>query len=264
MKHLVKKYVRLSELTEDAAELAKNAPVDESELAKIGEKKMDGYLALALTEDNKLVQTFKYEENNSVYLIPEPDPIVIYFDTARHFYRTIQSKRDELFSKLLTDQVSQVNFTAVNGDFYWYFSNVSACLIFLFLSIEAFVNKSIPIDFEYKKKIQDKRTEVYDKLQIQRNIDFLEKIKYVMPEVRGENFVQRYSHKFEQIRKLKKFRDEIVHTKSFEGIGTSNFYQDLYIMSFDFEFEMTLFSVRDFINFYQPNLIVECNCGMDE
>jgi hypothetical protein len=261
LKHLVKKYVRLADLTEGAAEVLNNAPVDEKELTKIADKDMEGYNAYIITEDNKMVQTFKFENNGKNFLIPEPDPIVIYFDSARHFHSTIKRRRNELFSKLSMDYK---NFTAVNGDFYWYFSNVSSFIIFLFLSLEAFINKSIPLDFEYKKKVQNKRTEIYDNFQIQRHIEFLEKIKKVLPQVTGSNFAQDYSHKFDMIRELKKFRDEIVHTKSFEATQSSNFYEDLYVVSLNFDFDKVLLAVRDCINYYQPNLIEECNCGKDE
>lgn len=263
MKHLVKKYVNLSQLSEGAADTLNNAPVDEKELTKIANKQMDGYSTYAFTEDNKIVQTFKFENEGKVYLIPEPDPVVIYFDTAVHYYKTIKSRRDELFSKLSAEQN---NFHAVNGDFYWYYSNASNFILFLFLSLEAFINKSIPDDFEYRKTIQNRKTELYDKLQIQRNIEFLEKIKKVLPQLpqfEGKNFVTDYTHKYDLITDLKKFRDEIVHTKSFEGIGTNNLYEGLYVTSLNFEYEKVLLAARDYINFHQENLIEECLCGND-
>lgn len=263
MKHLVKKYVKLATLSEGAAKVLNNAPVDEKELAKISEKKMDGYSAYAFTEDNKMVQTFKFENEGKVYLIPEPDPVVIYFDTAVHYYKTIKSRRDDLFSKLSAEHK---DFQAVNGDFYWYYSNASNFILFLFLSLEAFINKSIPDDFEYRRTIQNKKTELYDKLQIQRHIEFLKKIKKVIPQLpqfEEKNFVKDFTHKYELIKDLKNFRDEIVHTKSFEGIGTNNFYEGLYVTSLNFEYDKVLFAARDYINFHQENLIEECLCGND-
>lgn len=263
MKHLVKKYVKLAQLSEGAAEVLNNAPIDEVELTKIADKRMDGYFAYAFTEDNKMVQTFKYENEGKIYLIPEPDPIVIYFDTALHYHKTIKSRRDELFSKLSADYK---DFHAVNGDFYWYYSNASNFIIFLFLSLEAFINKSIPADFEYRRKIQNKRIELFDKLQIQRHIEFLEKIKKVIPQVpqfEGKNFVGEFTHKYDLIKDLKNFRDEIVHTKSFEGLDTNNFYEGLFVRSLNFDYDKVLLASRDYINYHQENLIEECQCGKD-
>ncbi|MFM7024213.1 MAG: hypothetical protein ACKOXB_14665 [Flavobacteriales bacterium] len=245
---------------EDVVDVIGKASIDEKALTDISNANMADHYALALTADNHIVQTFKYVKDGKVYFIQEPDPIVIYFDTARHFYKDLKQKRTELFSKLSTPGY---NFISVNGDFYWYFSTVCNCVIFLFLSVEAFINKSIPNGFEYKRTIQDKRTEVYDRFQIQRNIGFLEKIKEVLPQAKGNSFVVEFTHKYELIKKLKEFRDEVVHTKSFEGLKSPNFYQDLYVMSLDFEFDKTLLAARDFINYYQENLIEECNCGND-
>lgn len=260
MKHLVKKYVRHLKVGQDVTNLLENIPVDEKQIAEIKQKKLDGYYGMVYTEDNELFQTFKYEKDGTTYLLPEPDPIVIYFDTARNNYRQIKDLREEIFKTLkMFDQ----NLGATMGNFYWYFSIVSSYTIFLFLSIEAFINKSIPKDYEYRRPVQDKKIEVYNKFQVQRNIDFIEKLKVILPEITGKNFVAEHTHKFEQIKKLKLFRDEVVHTKSFEGDNVPNFYENLYVMSLDFEFEKTLLYVRDFINYYQPNLIEECQCGRD-
>jgi hypothetical protein len=261
MKHLVKKYVKATKVGEDVVDVLNNAPIDEKALTKISDSKMEGYYAIALTEDNHIVQTFKYVNGDNVFMIPEPDPIIIYFDTARHFHKSISKKREDLFSKLSS---SGNNFIAVSGDFYWYFSTVSNYVIFLFLSIEAFINKKIPKDFEYRKSIQDRKTEVYDRFQIQRSIEFLEKIKTVLPLATEKNFVKEFTHKYELIKKLKEFRDEIIHTKSFEGESTPNLYEELFVTSLNFEFDKTLLATRDFINYYQNNLIEECGCGNND
>lgn len=258
MKHLVRKNIMSTKVGSNVVEIIKKASIDEKKIDDISNLKMDNKYALALTEDNLIIQTFKYVNNEKVFFIQEPNPIVIYFDTARHFHKTIYKDKSELF-KNLTILGNNVN--AVNGNFYLYFSNICSYTIFLFLSIEAFINKTIPNDYEYKKKIQNKKTELYDNYQIQRGIDFLEKIKIVLPDAVGKNFVQKFSHKYDLIKNLKDFRDEIVHTKSFEGKESPNFYKDLFVKSLDFEHDKTMLAVRDFINFYEPNLIEECQCG---
>lgn len=253
--------MKATKVDDDVIEVINNAPIDEKSLSNISNSKMTGYYAMAITEDNHIVQTFKYVNGNNVFMIPEPDPIIIYFDTARNFHKVIDKRRTDLFSKLSSPGY---NFIAVNGDFYWYFSTVCNFVIFLFLSIEAFINKIIPNDFEYRKQIQNKKVELYDKYQIQRNIEFLEKIKSVLPLAVDKNFVKEFAHKYELIKELKDFRDEIVHTKSFEGKSSPNFYEDLYVISLNFEFDKTLLAARDFINYHQPDLIEECNCGKDD
>ena len=260
MKHLVKKYIRLFKVGQDVVDVLNNAPVDESKLSEFEQTKMDGYIGIVQTENNEIIQTFKYVHNDHVYLIPEPDPIVIYFDTARASHKEIKERREKLFKEL--SHFGQ-NIHASNEHFYWYYSTVCSSVIFLFLAVEAFVNKIVKPEFEYRKPIGDKKVELYDKYQMQRQIDFLEKIKIVLPLATGKNFVVEHAHKYEQIKKLKLFRDEIVHTKSLEGEKVPNFYEDLYVLSLDFDFDKTLLYVRDFINFHQAGLIEECNCGKD-
>lgn len=261
MKHLVKKHVKSAKIKKAVKDVINNAPLDKQKLNEISESKMDGYYALAIYED-EIIQTFKFEKDNNVYLLPEPNPIVIYFDSAILFQKELLKRREKLFSKLSIETLT--NFKTVDGDFYWYFSTVTSFITFLFLALEAFVNKSIPADFEYRKEIQNKKTEIYDKIQIQRYIDFIEKIKYVVPQITNKNFTHEFAHKFEVIKSLKKFRDEIIHTKSFEGIKSPNGYQDLFSSSLDFNFEKALIASKDLINFYEPNLIEECDCGKDE
>lgn len=121
----------------------------------------------------------------------------------------------------------------------------------------------IPKDYEYRRRILDKKTELLDKFQVQRSIEFPEMLKNIIPAITGKNFAQEFTHKYEQIKELKIFRDEVVHTKSFEADKAPNFYEQLYVMSLGFDFEKTLNFVRDYINYYQPDLIEECNCRQD-
>lgn len=260
MKHLVKKYVRALDIGQEVVDVLNNAPVDESKIAELSQNKLEGYYGMLQFDNERLIQTFKYVKDNKTFLIPEPDPIVIYFDTARLYHKTINERKTNLFKQL---QVIN-NIVAVNGDFYWYYSTVCNYVIFLFLAIEALINKIIPMDYEYKKPVQDKKVELYNKFQIQRHIEFIEKIKNVLPDALGKSFVVEQTHKFEDIKKLKLFRDEIVHTKSHEAEMVQNYYEDLYTLSLDFDFDKTLKSAQDFINFYQPNLIEECSCGNDD
>ncbi|MGZ5245371.1 MAG: hypothetical protein ACXWD4_15725 [Bacteroidia bacterium] len=50
-----------------------------------------------------------------------------------------------------------------------------------------------------------------------------------------------------------------MHTKAI-GANGSNFYKTLFTMSLDFKYNKALQAVREFINFYEPNLIEDCDC----
>ncbi len=77
MKHLVKKYVKSIKIGDDVVDVIDNAPIDEKVLSEISDSKMAGYSAMAITENNFIVQTFKYVNGDNIFLIPEPDPIII-------------------------------------------------------------------------------------------------------------------------------------------------------------------------------------------
>lgn len=100
-------------------------------------------------------------------------------------------------------------------------------------------------------------------MQIQRTLSIQEKIEKVIPLFTKKSFHIEQSEIYKQLEKFKLFRDEIVHTKSMENMEGSNFYRSLFRNALDFDYHLTLYSVRDFINFYEPNLIEECDCGRD-
>lgn len=261
MKHLKKKFILYIKAGEELASVLDNAPANSEVKPREILQSMDGNYAIVYTDDNELLQTFKYEENNELFLIPEYNPITIYFDTARYNMRQLRDARPEVFTN--SAQFGH-GIRAVNGNFYQYFALASSYSLFLFTALEAFINKMIPPNYEYRRKIQDKKTELFDKDQIQRNIDFIEKIKFVIPQIKKANFITQYSHKYDQILKLKQLRDEIAHTKTYNGKNAPNYYEKLFATTLSFDYETTLHYVKDYINFYEPSLIEECDCGREE
>jgi len=53
-----------------------------------------------------------------------------------------------------------------------------------------------------------------------------------------------------------------MHTKSDNG-NPAKFYEDLYTCALNFNYTDTINHVRDFLNYYEPNFIEECNCGKE-
>jgi hypothetical protein len=261
MKHLKKKFVLHFQFNEKQQKEMNQIPDAREEFRQLPDSEKEEMNAFLFTEEGEIFQAFRYRANGKTIMIPEPNPVVIYFDSARNYSQQLKKYREKVFENARS---FEENFVGVNGDFYWYFSMASSYAIFLFAALEAFVNKSIPPDFEYRREIQDKRAELFNRAQVQREIQFLEKVKSVLPQVKGKNFVSEFTHKFEYIKKLKEFRDEVAHTKSYDGGPTANSYENLYVMSLEFEYEKTLLFMRDYINYYEPGLIEECNCGRED
>lgn len=255
MKHSKKKYLKSAKIDTKLAEFLHSQPV-ESNLGNIQFNEM-GH-GIVLTASNYLISTFKYvDKNNLAVYIPEPDLIVLYFDTGRAYTRHLKKDKENLFNHL-TDADALLKY------FFNYFSAASISITNLFNSIEASINRAIPDDFIYIEKARGKHGETFtqtNKEGIERDINFEDKIKKVLPAATKKNYAQKHNSKYEFIiKQLKPLRDEVIHAKSFNA---SFVYQKLYNDMMNFDFERSLSIVKDFINFYHDNLIEECNCGSD-
>jgi hypothetical protein len=259
MRHLKKKYLKAYKVGDNVADVLKSATVDEKAITEIRKNNFDGYYNILVTEGpegNELIQTFQYNLDKRVYFIPEPNPIVVYFEIARSYEKDIKTAK----LKLLDEYDNKTpDATKILAAFNHYYSISSVTAIFLFTALEGFINNLIPEDYKYFRSLETK-TEVFDKQQVQENLLFEEKIKKVIPEITNKNFAQDIGHKYEIIKKLKLFRDEIIHTKSYNDTKP-NFYKGLFTTSLDFDYEKTMYAVRDYINYHENNLIEECNCG---
>jgi hypothetical protein len=91
-------------------------------------------------------------------------------------------------------------------------------------------------------------------------IDFKTKLTCIIPEITGKNFMKTPTPTNSFIWNLKKFRDEIIHTKP---KSEEPLYQDLMKQSINFKYDKAIESVAKLMNFYQSDYIVECDCGKD-
>ncbi|SEB00961.1 hypothetical protein SAMN05443667_11521 [Flavobacterium gillisiae] len=74
------------------------------------------------------------------------------------------------------------------------------------------------------------------------------------------DFKQAKNKKYNKsIDKLIQLRNDIVHLKPVEK--TNSGYKGIYRDLLDFDFQKTILAVKIFMNFYENNLIEECQCG---
>lgn len=219
-------------------------------------KNRTGSIAYIKTVDDIVVGGFIHNVMGKRYIFPVPDPTLIYFNNAQLNIAAITKHKEELIKKVdIEDALSE---PALN-EIYNFYGVTSGFVIFLFTSIESFVNQLIPNDFEYRNK-QKRKTEIFNKEQIQENIDFRTKLKSVLPQATNKDFFKHQTPTNDRIWKLKEFRDDIVHTKPDENPLK---YDHLIKTSLNFKYEETLEAVAKFMNHYKPDYIVECDCGMD-
>jgi len=192
-------------------------------------------------------------------VLPIPDPTLVYFDTAHWHLKQIKDRKRELKEKL--DLNKELDETGINQVYHFY-AATSGFIIFLFTSIESFINQQIPSDYVYKN-VLPKRSELYTQEQIYFSVDFETKIKKVLPQVTGKmDYLAKVSEKTTRILNLKHFRDEIIHTKpETQVLNPEIHYEKLITKSLNFDYSKTLDAVASFMNYYKPNYIIECNCG---
>lgn len=208
------------------------------------------------TETGHVYGGFVHQIEGKNLVIPIPDPTLIYFNNAQQSIRQIKELRKQLIGKI--DYTKSYTEPALN-EIYHYFGVTSGFIIFLFTSIESFINQQIPDEYVFKKVLA-KKSELFDKKQILEYMDFNTKLKEVLKEVTGKDFFKKSTPANQIIFNLKAFRDDIVHTKSNQSPLQ---YDYLIKESLNFKYEKALSAVADFMNHYKPEYIVECDCGAD-
>lgn len=256
MKHIKKKFLIDGDINEGNL-LEKNGKVIELNDKEIHSRSKKGELYLQTTND-QLLKVFSYKKTA---IIPIPDLTLAYFDMAYYLNKTLRDKfQTDLFRKTnLEINSGRIDEIAIN-EIYHFYGSASGCVIMLHTALESFINFILPDDKEYKKVLSNK-TECYSKEQIQKSINFDEKLKTVLPYFHhNKNYFLKETPNTQHIRNLKELRDDIVHTKSEREFKTQ---EKLIKKLLDFKYEETFNAVKSFMNFYKKDYVEECQCGLD-
>ena len=255
MKHIKKRYLYESKNDIDKSfEILEKFEKPSPDLVK---KSKDKDLLVTL-DDGTIIKAFIFNSNNGTCMIPIPDLSLVYFDGAYNLNTLRKGQEVELFKKIKMTNDS-LGETATQ-EIYRYYGYASSCLISLFTALESFVNHILPNDKLYHLDT-NKNTEYYSKEQIQKYIQFDNKVKKVLPHFfEDKNFFKHPTTHTQHIENLKNLRNEIVHPKS-ERNSTNQ--EELIKKLLNFNFDKTFEAVAHFMNFYVPDYIVECNCGVD-
>lgn len=262
MKHIEKKFLLQEKHSEEKLESFNKTHKTVEKIERFTDKELDEIyrkgILFSFTTNGYTFPLLRQKIDKKKYLIPMPDPTLIYFNNAQTSYRHINEFKENLKEKLKIESLMEESCVE---EIYNYFGITSQFVIFLFTSMESFVNQMIPKDFEYKK-ISSHKTEIYNAEQIQKHLSFNEKLKKVLPKCTEKNFFFKQTPTTQHIDNLKDFRDEIVHTKK-DTKNSTLFYDSLVTKSLNFKYEETIRAVQSFMNFYKPDYVVECNCGKD-
>lgn len=208
------------------------------------------------TVDNIVIGGFVHKIEGKHLIFPVPDPTLVYFNNAQLSLAQISAQRKKLLEKL--NNSLTLSEPAIH-EIYNYHGLISGFVIFLFTAIESFINQMIPDDYIYTD-VQKHKTIIYNKTQLQEHVDFKTKITKVLAEITNKDFFRKSTPTNQQIWSLKKFRDDIIHTKQEEDLLR---YQSIIKRSINYDYNKSLTSVAKLMNFYKDGYIVECDCESD-
>lgn len=147
-----------------------------------------------------------------VFAIPSHAAICLHLANQGH----IKARSLDLDGLLVkADHSMQVRSDMI-GHFYNFFEQRFLNIVFSYTALEAYSNQIIPDDYEYSRTRQDgKCTEIFDKVQIERNLPLETKLADILPEITGSKFAKG-SSLWNDYAKLKRSRDRIIHVKSLD------------------------------------------------
>ena len=254
--HINLKPTKKHEISFNPLDLAKDIdiPKESIEFAKeyqLSKKISDEYEQdLMIGLENEIIYGFDYLHNNDKIIIPELNPIMIFFSNAVMSHRKLIEFREELLNNSPTVKNYKKNGIDANrfGNFFRMASN---CIINLQTTLESFANRLIPDDHQYL----DKKGNMFDPT-------IFDKLDKALPEIKKRRFKSAFKKQNILIRDLIELRNKIIHLKPAHQ-KTNTKYKVVYRMLLSFKYTETINAVENFINFYEPNLIEKCNCGKE-
>lgn len=265
MKHIKRKFsgqLKVPGILKTLDQLSKTHPHVKTDVSAVPQSIPDDMKGIMFTDKEEMFYAFSFVDafQGRNCLVPEPEPTLVYFNLAQSNFRSIVTEKGRAKLVDLLANLPTSDTTKVMHSLYDFLGESSTFAISLFMAMESAVNKTIPDNFELRKKDQ-RKTIVYDNLQVQQ-LEFKEKVKEVLPEITGNKFWIDHPTEWNFLMdNLKRLRDEIVHTKKL--LGTQTHYKEIYVMALNFDYKQAILSAKTFINYYHKNLVEECPCGKD-
>jgi hypothetical protein len=202
---------------------------------------------LMLLFEDSIIFGFDFLHDEKKILIPEINPTTIFYSNAVMSHKKLIFFRNQLFENSPTtrDFSKPIN-PNIFGEFFQLASN---CLINMQSALESFSNRQIPESYEFN----DVDGNVFKP-------SIFHKLDSALPKVHNKRFKSSFKKDNIMIRNLIELRNEIVHLRPIEK-DTNTQYKITYRKLLKFNFTKAIKSVRNLINFYEPNLIEECECG---
>lgn len=201
--------------------------------------------------EDKVVFGFDYLNDGKKRMVVEINPVTIFFSNSVMSFGMLNK-----YKKILLSQSSEVGKPndseplnmSHSGMFFQLAIN---CIINLQATLESLANRIIPVSYPFLDKTGN---------PVERTVTY--KLYNAIPNVKQIDFQKKSNRKHNiAIDKLIKLRNNIIHLKPKTETNTG--YKGVYRELLDFDYFKTVTAVKTFVNFYEPNLIEECLCGID-
>lgn len=206
-------------------------------LEEVGKLKESGKIILAQSnEDDSYVMAkiAPSRAKQNILIFQEPNPVVIYYNSAiDHSENAIKIQKEIISKNWTPDELYLV--------FIEFFKESFQAITQLTMSLEAIFNQKIPEDIQlskdekalYKKDVEWK--------------DFKEKFRHILPLIAGIDIYKDHFDDYQNIIKLNALRNDLIHLKSLRQENFT-FYQTLFKELIDFEFERHATSAHKIIS----------------
>lgn len=211
----------------------------------------DENLDIMLILEDKAVYAFDYLHAGKKRMIIEINPVTIFFSNSVMSFGMLNKYKQILL--LQSSEVGRLNEgehvnLSHSGMFFQLAIN---CIINLQATLESLANRIIPEAFPFLNR---------NGKPVDRTITY--KLYNAIPKVKQIDFQKKSNRKHNiSIDKLIKLRNNLVHLKP--NTETNSGYKGVYRELLDFEYLKTIIAVKTFVNFYEPDLIEECLCGIE-
>ena len=199
--------------------------------------------------ENEMIFGFDYLYKKEKLLIPEINPTTIFYANAVMSHKKMIEFRQKLFDNSPTVKNYQ---KTINPNLFGnFFQLATNCLTNLQSALESFANRQIPDNYEFI----DSNGDEYEP-------SVFHKLDSALPKIHSKRFKSKFKKDNYWIRQAIELRNQIVHLKPIEKDANTQ-YKIVYRKLLKFDYTRVINSVRNLINFYEPNLIEECECGKE-
>ncbi|MBK6833807.1 MAG: hypothetical protein IPG89_05840 [Bacteroidetes bacterium] len=201
MKHVKKKFIVRKQITASALEVIESHTPNEEDNLFVKELiESNKFNAFIQTTDGELFQAFKYKFENNTYLVPEMDASVLYFEMGRTFLKRTKDSKKKFLASI--KQTPNLPLQSANC-FFEVFAHASICIPFLHNSVECFINNYIPIDYEFVEINKREKKETWNKMAIQFDWTYEDKIKLIMPDISKQKYHEMFQTNYSYLTSLK-------------------------------------------------------------